>query len=478
MNFETVIGLEVHVELKTQSKIFCGCANDANSSPNSNVCPVCMGHPGALPVLNEQAVNLALRAALALNCQINQDSKFDRKNYFYPDSPKAYQISQFDKPVGEHGYLDIPVNGDIKRIRINRVHLEEDAGKSTHAADGSYTLVDFNRTGVPLIEIVSEADMRTPEEARLYLEAIKSIMQYCEVSDCKMEEGSLRCDANVSLRPFGQEAFGEKAELKNMNSFRNVQRGLEYEEIRQAQTLNNGGAVPQETRRFDETTQTTLSMRSKEEAHDYRYFPEPDLVSLNIGDEWLSAIRAQVPELAAAKQKRYIAEFQLPVYDAGVLTADKDVALFFEATVARGADAKSVSNWIMGDLLGYLNAQGKSIQDSQIQPEHLSGLLTEVATGTISLGQAREVFKFMADSGKSAKEVIREQGFEQISDEGALVAIIDEVLKNNPKSVEDYRGGKEKALGALVGQAMKATKGKANPAIVNKMLLERITVLA
>ena len=474
MNFETVVGLEVHVELKTKTKIFCGCKNESNAPPNTNVCPVCMGHPGTLPVLNAEAVELALRAASALHCDINQDSKFDRKNYFYPDSPKGYQISQFDKPVGERGYVEIEVGGEKKHIGIVRVHLEEDAGKSTHAANHAYTLVDFNRTGVPLIEIVSEPDLRTPEEARLYLEQIKSIMQYCDVSDCKMEEGSLRCDANISLRPFGQVEFGNKAELKNMNSFRNVQKGLEYEEIRQAEVLRSGSAVVQETRRFDETTQTTLPMRSKEEAHDYRYFPEPDLVRLAIDDAWLARIQSSLPELAPEKRARFMAEFGLPVYDASVLTADVDVAKFFEAVVAQGSDAKTASNWVMGDLLGYMNGRGLAISASPVSPEALAGLIAEVAAGTVSIKQARDVFKLMCESGKDAKTVIAEAGMAQISDECALAAIVDEVIANNPKSIEDYRAGKEKALGALVGQTMKATKGQANPAIVNKLILERI----
>ncbi|MFD1676810.1 Asp-tRNA(Asn)/Glu-tRNA(Gln) amidotransferase subunit GatB [Alicyclobacillus fodiniaquatilis] len=477
MNYETIIGLEVHVELKTNSKIFCGCKNDSKSAPNTNVCPVCMGFPGALPVLNQEAVDLALKASLALNCQINQQSKFDRKNYFYPDSPKAYQISQYDKPVGEHGYIEIDVNGERKRIGITRVHLEEDAGKSTHATDGSHTLVDFNRTGVPLIEIVSEPDIRTPEEARLYLEALKSIMQYCDVSDCRMEEGSLRCDANISLRPVGEAKFGNKAELKNMNSFRNVQRGLEYEEQRQHDAYENGDNVVQETRRFDEATQTTISMRSKEEAHDYRYFPEPDLVDLHIDDAWLDGIRAALPELPLQKRARYETELGLPVYDAGVLTSDPQVALYYEAVIASGVDAKAASNWVMSDVLGALNNEGKTPAQSPISPENLAGLIQELDSGKISSKQAREVFKFMWDSGKTAKAIIQEKGFEQISDASVLGPMLDEVLANNPKSVEDYKGGKARALGALVGQAMKATRGKANPALVNELLIEKIKAL-
>ncbi|MCL6518145.1 Asp-tRNA(Asn)/Glu-tRNA(Gln) amidotransferase subunit GatB [Alicyclobacillus sp.] len=472
--FETVIGLEVHVELKTQTKIFCGCSTQFGAPPNTNVCPVCMGHPGTLPVLNRQAVELALRAALALNCRINQDCKFDRKNYFYPDLPKGYQISQYDQPIGEDGWVEIDVNGERKRIGIVRVHLEEDAGKSMHAPDGSHSLVDYNRTGVPLIEIVSKPDIRSPEEARLYLEAIRSIMQYCDVSDCKMEEGSLRCDANISLRPVGETKFGEKTELKNINSFRFVQRALEYEVERQTEILSSGGRVEQETRRFDEATQTTISMRTKEEAHDYRYFPEPDLVRLRVDDAWLARVRERLPELPLAKRDRYEREFNLPAYDAGVLTSDIGVASYFEAVVASGADPKAASNWVMTDVLGYVNAQGKSIAEAPVTPAQLAGLIAEVAKGTISIKQARDVFKIMCETGKDAPTVIREHGFEQISDEGALAAIIDEVIANNPKSVQDYLNGKEKALGALVGQTMKATKGKANPAVVNKMILERI----
>ncbi len=478
MNFETVIGLEVHVELKTNSKIFCSCKNESGVEPNTNVCPVCMGHPGTLPVLNQEAVELALRAALALNCTINQDSKFDRKNYFYPDLPKGYQISQYDLPIGEHGYVEIEIGGERKKIGVHRVHLEEDAGKSTHAADGSHTLVDYNRTGVPLIEIVSEPDMRSPEEARLYMEALRSIMQYCDVSDCKMEEGSLRCDANISLRPFGEEQFGNKAELKNMNSFRFVQKGLEYEGIRQAEILNNGGVVDQETRRFDEATGTTILMRSKEEAHDYRYFPEPDLVRLKIDDAWLNRAKSTVPELPLAKKERYTTELNLPDYDTGVLTADFRIAKYFEEAVAEGADPKTASNWIMTDLLGYLNSEGKGIDESPISSVNLAGLIAEIVSGKISTKQARDVFKFMCETGQTAAEVIKKHGFEQISDESALIGIIDEVIKNNEKSVEDYRNGKERALGALVGQTMKATKGKANPSVVNKLILERIQVKA
>ncbi|GMA50020.1 aspartyl/glutamyl-tRNA(Asn/Gln) amidotransferase subunit B [Alicyclobacillus contaminans] len=474
MAFETVIGLEVHVELKTKSKIFCGCRTDFGAPPNTNVCPVCLGHPGTLPVLNQEAVELALKAATALNCKINQDCKFDRKNYFYPDLPKGYQISQYDQPIGEHGYIEIDVNGERKRIGIVRVHLEEDAGKSMHAPDGSHTLVDYNRTGVPLIEIVSEPDIRSPEEARLYLEGIRSIMQYCGISDCRMEEGSLRCDANISLRPVGQKEFGQKAELKNINSFRFVQKGLEYEVERQTQILSQGGTVVQETRRFDEATQTTVSMRSKEEAHDYRYFPEPDLVRLRVDDAWLQRVRESLPELPLQKRDRYQNELQLPAYDAGVLTSDIEIAQYFEAVVDAGIDPKSASNWVMSDVLGYANANGLTLSAFPVAPAQLAGLIQQVTAGKISIKQGRDVFKIMCETGKDAVTVIREQGFEQISDEGALIAIVEEAIANNPKSVEDYRAGKEKAIGALVGQVMKATKGKANPAVVNKLILERI----
>ncbi|MCL6633514.1 MAG: Asp-tRNA(Asn)/Glu-tRNA(Gln) amidotransferase subunit GatB [Alicyclobacillus herbarius] len=474
MGYETVIGLEVHVELKTKTKIFCGCSTNFGDPPNTNVCPVCLGHPGTLPVLNRQAVELALKAAMALNCKINQDCKFDRKNYFYPDLPKGYQISQYDEPIGEHGYVEIEVNGERKRIGITRVHLEEDAGKSMHGEDGQHSLIDYNRTGVPLIEIVSEPDIRSPEEARLYLEAIKSIMQYCDISDCRMEEGSLRCDANISLRPEGSTEFGEKTELKNMNSFRNVQRGLEYEVERQTKLLEQGQPVTQETRRFDEATQTTISMRSKEEAHDYRYFPEPDLLRVQIDDAWLERVRAELPELPAVRRARFEQELGLPAYDAGVLTAERAVADYYEAVVAAGSDAKTASNWVMGDLLGYLNAQGLSVAESPVRPEQLAGLIAQVDKGTISIKQARDVFKLMCETRKDAEVIIKEQGMEQISDESQLIPIIEEVIANNPKSVEDYRAGKQKALGALVGQTMKATKGKANPALVNKLILERI----
>lgn len=472
--FETVIGLEVHVELKTETKIFCGCKTTFGSPPNTNVCPVCLGHPGTLPVLNRHAVELALKAALALNCRVNQDCKFDRKNYFYPDLPKGYQISQYDKPVGEHGYLEIEVGGESKRIGITRVHLEEDAGKSSHAVDGTHTLVDYNRTGVPLIEIVSEPDIRTPEEARLYLEGIKAIMQYCEISDVRMEEGSLRCDANISLRPAGQREFGQKTELKNMNSFRNVERGLQYEVARQTEILQGGDNVSQETRRFDEATQTTVLMRTKEEAHDYRYFPEPDLVRLRIDDVWLDNLRQELPELPAARRHRFISEFGLPAYDAGVLTSDLAIANYFDAVVARGAEPKSASNWIMGDVLAHLNNHNLSIAESPVSPQRLAGLIAEIAVETISIKQAKEVLQVMFGTGKDAKTVIREQGMEQISDASTLTPIIDEVIANNEKSVSDYLSGKEKALGALVGQTMKATKGKANPGLVNKLIIQRL----
>ncbi|MGF7033062.1 aspartyl-tRNA(Asn)/glutamyl-tRNA(Gln) amidotransferase subunit B [Paenibacillus mucilaginosus] len=472
--YETVIGLEVHVELHTQSKIFCGCSTAFGAPANTHTCPVCLGHPGVLPVLNKQAVEYAMKAAMALNCQVATESKFDRKNYFYPDSPKAYQISQYDKPVGEHGWIDIEVNGETKRIGITRVHLEEDAGKLTHVDGGYASLVDFNRVGTPLIEIVSEPDLRSPEEARAYLEKIRAIMQYCDVSDVKMEEGSLRCDANISLRPYGQEKFGTKAELKNMNSFRGVQRGLEYEEWRQADVLESGGEVVQETRRWDEAQGKTLSMRGKEQAHDYRYFPDPDLVALHISDEWKDRVRASIPELPDARKKRYVGEYNLPSYDAEVITSQMKLADFFEESLKYTQDAKAVSNWIMGELLGYLNANGLELEDVKITGKGLGEMIGLIEKGTISSKIAKTVFKAMLESGKDPQVIVEEQGLVQISDEGAIAAIVDTIIANNPQSVADYKAGKEKAVGFLVGQAMKETKGKANPGMLNKLIMEKL----
>lgn len=472
--YETVIGLEVHVELHTKSKIFCGCSTAFGAPPNSHTCPVCLGHPGVLPVLNKQAVEYAMKAAMALNCQIADVTKFDRKNYFYPDSPKAYQISQYDKPVGEHGWIEIEVNGETKRIGITRVHLEEDAGKLTHVDGGYASLVDFNRVGTPLIEIVSEPDLRSPEEARAYLEKLKAIMQYCDVSDVKMEEGSLRCDANISLRPFGQEEFGTKAELKNMNSFRGVQRGLEYEEWRQADVLESGGKVVQETRRWDEAQGKTLTMRSKEQAHDYRYFPDPDLVSLHIDEAWKERIRATIPELPDARKQRYVSEYSLPSYDAEVITSSIKLADFFEESLNYTKDAKAVSNWIMGDLLGYLNANNLELTDVKITGKGLGEMIGLMEKGTISSKIAKTVFKSMLETGKDPQTIVEEQGLVQISDEGAIKAVVDKVVESNPQSVADFKAGKEKAVGFLVGQVMKETKGKANPGLVNKLIIERL----
>ncbi len=472
--YETVVGLEVHVELHTKSKIFCGCATSFGAPPNTNTCPVCLGHPGVLPVLNKQAVEYAMKAAMALNCEIATESKFDRKNYFYPDSPKAYQISQFDQPIGQNGWIDIEVNGETKRIGITRLHLEEDAGKLTHLPVGAGSLVDFNRVGTPLIEIVSEPDIRSPEEARAYLEKMKAIMLYCEVSDVKMEEGSLRCDANISLRPFGQKEFGTKAELKNMNTFRGVQRGLEYEEIRQAEVLDEGGRVVQETRRWDEAQGRTLSMRSKEEAHDYRYFPDPDLVRLFIDEEWKNKVRASIPELPDARKARYAAAYGLSVYDAEVITSTLELANFFEESLRYTKDAKAVANWIMGDLLGYLNANNLELSDVKVTGQGLGEMIGLLESGTISGKIAKTVFKEMLETGKAPKKIVEEQGLVQISDEGAISAAVEAVIAANPQSVADYNAGKEKAIGFLVGQVMKETKGKANPGLVNKMILGRL----
>jgi aspartyl-tRNA(Asn)/glutamyl-tRNA(Gln) amidotransferase subunit B len=472
VEFETVIGLEVHVELKTESKIFSSSPNHFGAEPNTNTHVIDLGYPGVLPVLNKKVVDYGMKAAMALNCQIATHTKFDRKNYFYPDNPKAYQISQFDKPIGEHGWIDIEVNGYKKRIGITRIHLEEDAGKLNHGR--GYSLVDLNRQGTPLIEIVSEPDIRTPDEAYAYLEKLKSIIQYTGVSDCKMEEGSLRCDANISIRPVGQEEFGTKTELKNLNSFNFVRKGLEYEEWRQREVVKSGGTIDQETRRYDESSNTTILMRVKEGSDDYRYFPEPDLPDLFIDEEWKARIRSEIPELPDARQKRYVEQLGLPLYDAEVLTVTKEMADFFESTIKAGADPKLASNWLMGDVSGYLNAEQKELADIPLTPESLAGMIKLIENGTISSKIAKTVFKELIENGGDAEKIVKEKGLVQISDEGALLKIVTEVLDANPQIIEDYKNGKKKAAGFFVGQIMKATKGQANPQLVNKLIEEEI----
>ncbi|MEG0553090.1 MAG: Asp-tRNA(Asn)/Glu-tRNA(Gln) amidotransferase subunit GatB [Carnobacterium sp.] len=467
------MGLEVHVELKTESKMFSPSPAHFGAEPNTNTNVIDWGYPGVLPVINEQAVEFAMKAALALNCEISTDTKFDRKNYFYPDNPKAYQISQFDKPIGHDGWIDIEVEGKQKRIRVERVHLEEDAGKNNHGTDG-YSYVDLNRQGTPLIEIVSEADMRSPEEAYAYLEALKQIVQYTGVSDVKMEEGSMRCDANVSLRPIGQEKFGTKAELKNLNSFNFVRRGLAFEEIRQEKVLLSGGVIQQETRRYDETTGATILMRIKEGADDYRYFPEPDLPNLVISDEWIEKVKNSIPEMPAERRVRYVKELGLSDYDAMVMTLTKEMSDFFEETLANKADTKQASNWLMGEVSAYLNSEKIELHDTKLTPENLAGMINLIADGTISSKIAKKVFQELIQKGGSAQKVVEKNGWVQLSDPSKLIPMVNEVLDKNPQSIEDFKNGKDRAIGFLVGQIMKATKGQANPGIVNKLLNEEL----
>jgi aspartyl-tRNA(Asn)/glutamyl-tRNA(Gln) amidotransferase subunit B len=479
--YEVVIGLEVHVELKTKTKIFCGCPTEFGGEPNTHVCPICLGLPGVLPVLNKKVLEFATKAGLALNCKIAEFSKFDRKNYFYPDLPKAYQISQYDLPIAEQGYLDINVNGQTKRIGITRLHMEEDAGKLVHQgltiSSSNSSLVDYNRTGVPLIEIVSEPDLRSAEEAKAYLEMLKAIMEYIDVSDVKMEQGSLRCDANVSIRPMGSKEFGTKTEVKNLNSFRSVQRAIEYEIARQIDIVEEGGKIIQETRTWDENKGITLSLRSKEEAHDYRYFPDPDLTPLVISREWVEELKAGLPELPAFKKERLIKEHGLPEYDAGVITSSRALAEFYDKTVSLHPDYKAVSNWIMVELLKLLNAENLEITDSKITPQGLAKMLKMIEKGTISGKIAKQVFEEMFNTGKDPEVIVKEKGLVQISDEGQISTIVDQVIANNPKSVQDFKAGKEKAIGFLVGQVMKETRGQANPGVVNKLLKEKLTKL-
>ncbi|MCW6665639.1 Asp-tRNA(Asn)/Glu-tRNA(Gln) amidotransferase subunit GatB [Aerococcaceae bacterium NML191219] len=476
MNFETIIGLEVHVEMKTDSKMFSPSPAHFGANPNTNTNEIDWGYPGVLPVVNRGAVEFGMRAALALNCEIAREMKFDRKNYFYPDNPKAYQISQFDQPIGSNGWIDIEVNGVTKRIRIERLHLEEDAGKNTHGTDG-YSYVDLNRQGTPLIEIVSEADMRSPEEAYAYLEALREKIMYTEVSDVKMEEGSMRCDANISLRPYGQEQFGTKTELKNLNSFNFVKKGLEFEEKRQAEVLRSGGIIQQETRRYDEATGKTLLMRVKEGSADYRYFPEPDLPRITIEEEWIERVKASIPEMPDARRHRYIHEFGLPAYDAMVLTLTKEMSDFFDATVAQGADAKQASNWLMGEVSAHLNSAKATLADIHLTPTNLAQMIRLIDNGTISSKIAKQLFKILATEGGNADDIVEQRGMAQLSDPAKLQPVIDEIIANNAQSVEDFKNGKDRAVGFFVGQIMKATKGQANPQVVNELLMKTLKSL-
>ncbi len=470
MEYEAVIGLEVHAQLLTDSKIFCGCSTSFGAAPNTHACPVCLGMPGVLPVLNQKVVEYTLRAALATNCTVNKRSIWARKNYFYPDLPKNYQVSQYELPIAEHGWLDVEVEGRAKRIGITRIHMEEDAGKLVHDPHQPVSYVDYNRTGVPLMEIVSEPDMRAPEEAAAYLKALRDILVYLGICDGNMEEGSFRCDANVSLRPMGQEKLGTKAELKNMNSFRYVAKALEYEIRRQRAILEEGGTVRQETRLWDVAAGKTLPMRGKEEAHDYRYFPDPDLLPLVVQDGLLEKVAAELPELPEAKRARFVADHGLSAYDAGVLTAERPLADYFEAVVAAGAPAKAAANWVMGELLGGLNAQGLEIGKSPIQPGQLAGLLKMVAAGELSGKMGKDVFAEMLTSGDDPAAIVEKKGLKQVSDTGALEAIVRQLAAENPQQVAQFKAGKDKIIGFFVGQVMKATKGQANPALVNDLL--------
>jgi len=472
MRWETIIGIEVHAELNTKTKIFCGCSTHFGAAPNENICPVCLGLPGTLPVLNEEVVNIAIKAGLALNCEINLVNKMDRKNYFYPDLPKAYQISQFDLPICKNGHVDIEVDGVKKKIRINRIHIEEDAGKLVHSEDEPVSFIDYNRVGVPLVEIVSEADMRSPQEAVAYVKALKAVLEYAEISDCRMEQGSLRCDANISIRPFGQEAFNSKVEIKNMNSFKELQKAMEKEEKRQSElySYGEGHKVVQETRRWDSGKGRTISMRSKEDAHDYRYFPEPDLTPIFLKQAQVEAIQADLPELPSAKTKRFIEQYQLTEKEVDILVGSKALAEFYEGVISKGAAPKTAANWLLGDLLKLMKE--KEEENIPLNQTHFVILLQLIDQGEISLKIGREVFEEMFLTGKAPQAIIEEKGLTQISGENALLKIVEEIMTAHPQSLEDYYAGKIQALGFLMGQVMKATKGQANP-LVAKALLEK-----
>ena len=474
MKFEPVIGLEIHAQLKTRTKIFCSCSTQFGAPPNTHTCPVCLGMPGVLPVLNKKVVEFALRMAIATNCQIARESRFARKNYFYPDLPKGYQISQYELPIGAGGFVEIEVDGARRRIGITRIHMEEDAGKLNHDPNRPYSLVDFNRTGVPLIEIVSEPDLCSPEEAGVYLRQLRSILRYLNICDGNMEEGSFRCDANVSIRPEGIEALGTRAELKNLNSFKHVEKALAYEIERQQEILSDGGRVIQETRLWDPDKNRTTSMRGKEEAHDYRYFPDPDLLPLLIDESWVEDVRKTLPELPDEKKARFVNQYDLPVYVAELLSSSKELAAYFEDCVRLLPQPKTVSNWVMGPLLGLLNSEGKSIEQSPVSAADLAGLLVLLEKGVISGKIAKTVFEAMAQTGRPAEAIVREKGLVQVSDASAIEEIIAAVIEKFPQEAADYKNGKTKLIGFFMGQIMQATKGKANPKIVNEILVKKL----
>ncbi|MDN5953458.1 MAG: Asp-tRNA(Asn)/Glu-tRNA(Gln) amidotransferase subunit GatB [Loigolactobacillus coryniformis] len=473
MNFETTIGLEVHVELKTKSKMFSPSANEFGDTPNMNTNVIDWGYPGVLPSVNKGALEYGMRAALALNATIAKENHFDRKNYFYPDNPKAYQITQFEQPIGHDGWVEFELdNGDTKKIGIEELHLEEDAGKNTHRGQNSY--VDLNRQGTPLIEIVSKPDMASPEEAYKYLETLRQVIQFSGVSDVKMEEGSLRVDANISIRPVGQKEYGVKTELKNINSFNYLRKGLEYEEKRQAQILLSGGTIRQETRGYNENTGETVLQRVKEGSDDYRYFPEPDIPPIHISDDWIAEVRRSIPEMPAARRQRYINDLGLSAADATVLTQSLEMADFFEATVAAGADAKLAANWLQGEVSAYLNAEKLELTATKLTAVNLATMINLITDGTISSKIAKKVFKEIITNGTEPKQWVEAKGLVQLSDPAKLLPIITEILDNNQQSIDDFKNGKDRAIGFLVGQIMKQTRGQANPKVVNQLLIQEL----